>query len=166
MNYHNDQLVGSDVALNWYRKGHGFKSRKGLNFLSPCFHYSLSGLYYYEDRFHIQRWKTVTIYTSIHFYFWKSVKKIRKLFSPRYFTWHLALGLVNIWTFQKLSANKKKTNKQTNKYKNNDKSTIRRSKMKQIGHKTKNFERFIVMRFWMGQCLVWDFISKTRFSHQ
>ena len=110
-------LVGSDcVALNWYRKGYGFKSRKGLNFLSPCFHHCLRGLHYYEDRFHIRRWKTVTIYTSIHFYFWKSVKKIRKLFSPRYFTWHLALGLVNIWTFQKLSVNKKKqTNKQIQK---------------------------------------------------
>ena len=41
-------------ALHRYRRGHGFKSRTGLNFFSrPSFHYCLSSVHNYEDRFHI-----------------------------------------------------------------------------------------------------------------
>ena len=36
-----------------YRRGHGFKSRTGLNFLRPYFHYGLSRVHYCEDHFQI-----------------------------------------------------------------------------------------------------------------
>ena len=40
-------------ALHQYHRGHGFKSRTGLNFFKPSFHYYLSSVHYSEDRFHI-----------------------------------------------------------------------------------------------------------------
>ena len=49
-------LVFSSVGrpLHWYDRGHGFKSRTGLNsFFRPYFHYCLSSVHYCDDRFHI-----------------------------------------------------------------------------------------------------------------
>ena len=44
-------------ALHRFRKGHGFKSRRGLNiFFRPSFHHCLSSVHYCEDRFHIHDW--------------------------------------------------------------------------------------------------------------
>ena len=40
-------------ALHRYRRGHGFKSRTGLIFFRPSFHYFLRSVHYCEDRFHI-----------------------------------------------------------------------------------------------------------------
>ena len=40
------------LALHRYRRGHGFKSRTGLNFLRPYFHYCLSSAHYCEDHSH------------------------------------------------------------------------------------------------------------------
>ena len=41
-------------ALHRYRRGHGFKSRRGLNFFfRPSFHYCLSSIHYCGDRYHI-----------------------------------------------------------------------------------------------------------------
>ena len=39
-------------ALYQYRRGHGFKSRTGLNFFRPYFHYCSSSTHYCEDQFH------------------------------------------------------------------------------------------------------------------
>ena len=39
-------------ALHRYRRGHGFKSRTGLNFFQALFHYCLSSANYCEDHFH------------------------------------------------------------------------------------------------------------------
>ena len=49
-------LVFSSVgrALHRYDRGHGLKSRTGLNyFFRPYFHYCLSSVHYCDDRFHI-----------------------------------------------------------------------------------------------------------------
>ena len=46
-------------ALHRYRKGHGFKSRTGLNFFRPYFHYWLSSIQYCADHFHIHDVVTV-----------------------------------------------------------------------------------------------------------
>ena len=40
-------------ALHQYHRGHGFKSRTGLNFFRPSFHYCLSSVHNCEDHFHI-----------------------------------------------------------------------------------------------------------------
>ena len=42
------------IALHRYRKGHGFKSRTGLNFFQALFSLLLKSVHYCEDRFHIQ----------------------------------------------------------------------------------------------------------------
>ena len=58
-NQHNDQFPSwpdSSVgrALHWYCRGHGLKSRTGLNFFfRPYFHYCSRSVHYCEDRFHI-----------------------------------------------------------------------------------------------------------------
>ena len=42
----------STESATLYRSGHGFKSRTGLNFFRPYFHYCLSSAHYCEDHFH------------------------------------------------------------------------------------------------------------------
>ena len=42
------------IAIHRYRKGHGFKSRTGLNFFQALFSLLLKSVHYWEDRFHIQ----------------------------------------------------------------------------------------------------------------
>ena len=39
-------------ALHRYRRGHGFKSRTGLNFFRPYFHYWSNSIHYCKDHFH------------------------------------------------------------------------------------------------------------------
>ena len=40
-------------ALHWYCRGHGFKSRTGLNFFRPYFHHCSSSVHYCKHCFHI-----------------------------------------------------------------------------------------------------------------
>ena len=59
-------------ALHRYRRGHGFKSRTGLNFFRPYFHYCPSSANYCEDHFYSRHSKIITVLinltqVSIHF---------------------------------------------------------------------------------------------------
>ena len=67
-------LVSSVVrALHRYRKGHGFKSRTGLNFFRPYFHYRSNSVHYCEDRFHINEALSVT---NVPTTFWSPLESI------------------------------------------------------------------------------------------
>ena len=55
--HHFTGLFGTNIVISsqlaCYRRGHEFKSRKGLNFFQALFHCCLSSVHYYEGRFHI-----------------------------------------------------------------------------------------------------------------
>ena len=57
--HHNLTFNCIKTAQHRYCRGHGLKSRTGLNFFRPYFHYSSSAVHYCEDRFHIHGIKTV-----------------------------------------------------------------------------------------------------------
>ena len=67
-NQHNDQLPFGR-ALHRYRRGHGFKSRTGLNLFRPYFHYCSSIVHYCEDLFHDFHTFTV-VYSSLYGLIW------------------------------------------------------------------------------------------------
>ena len=48
------------------RRGHGFKSRTGLNFFRPYFHYCSSGAHSCEDHFHSRLYPQLKYMTFIY----------------------------------------------------------------------------------------------------
>ena len=111
------QLVSSvGRAPHRYRRGHGLKSRTGLNFFRPYFHYCPSSANYCEDHFYSRHSKIITVLinltqVSIHFSYMSrqgttlnKIHSLHSVISSRYFSRYRTFSVQDVSTSQKLGS--------------------------------------------------------------